>query len=220
MKQNTRTSIIFKTSLALMAALFLTAAVQAAETKIAVIDFKRVFDNYFKRKLAQAQIDDQKADAEKKLKGMSDEYQKANEDYKKLIDGATDQALSSQEQDKRKSAAEKKLLEIKEIQQSADAFRQNSDENLRLLSRRLVTTIVKDMREVIDAKAKEIGYTLVIDIQSGADVPVVLFNNGQNDITEEILSQLNATAPRALQKSDDTTQKATEKKDEKKEGRK
>ena len=32
--------------------------------------------------------------------------------------------------------------------------------------------------------------------------PVVLYNNGQNDLTEEILSQLNAGAPTGLQKGD------------------
>src|SRR6185437_7464111 len=125
MKMNTGKSV--KILVALVAASLLTATARA-EVKVAVIDLKRVFDNYWKRKQAQAQIDDQKADFEKKFKGMLDDYQKANEDYKKLIDSANDQAVAGDERDKRKSAAEKKLVEIKEIDQQATLFQKNSNE--------------------------------------------------------------------------------------------
>src|SRR5437879_12146467 len=121
----TNNPMLRKIFLALLAASLLTATAQA-ETKIAVIDLKRVFDNYWKKKQAQALVDDQKVDFDKKFKGMLDDYQKANEEYKKLIDSSTDQAVSTEERDKRKSAAEKKLLEIKEIEQTTDLFRKNS----------------------------------------------------------------------------------------------
>jgi outer membrane protein len=220
MKKNTATNVISKTLLALVAAYFLTAAAHAAETKIAVIDLKRVFDNYWKKKQAQAQIDDQKADFEKKFKGMSDDYQKANEEYKKLMESANDQAVSNDEREKRKSAAEKKLLEIKEIEQTANLYRKNSTENLDIQSRRMAGNILKDIRELIDARAKAAGYSLVIDTQSSADAAIVLYTNGQNDITEEILSQLNAGAPVGLAKPDEDKEKTNLKSDEKKEGRK
>src|SRR6185437_279759 len=189
---------------------------------VAVIDLKRVFDNYWKRKQAQAQIDDQKADFEKKFKGMLDDYQKANEDYKKLIDSANDQAVAGDERDKRKSAAEKKLVEIKEIDQQATLFQKNSNEMLSLQVRRMTENILKDIRELVDAKAKAGGYSLVLDTaaQSAAGTPVVLFSNGENDITAEILSQLNATAPIGLQKIEESKGKPIEKKDEGKEGKK
>jgi len=210
-----------KIFLALLAASLLTATVRA-ETKIAVIDLKRVFDNYWKKKQAQAQVDDQKADFDKKFKGMLEDYQKANEEYKKLFDSSTDQAVSGEERDKRKNAAEKKLLEIKEIEQTANLFQKNSNENLNIQVRRMTENILKDIRELIDAKAKAAGYALVIDTaaQSAAGTPIVLFTNGQNDITTEILSQLNAGAPIGLQRTEETKDKPNDRKDETKEGRK
>ena len=210
-----------KIFLALLAASFLTATARA-ETKIAVIDLKRVFDNYWKKKQAQAQVDDQKADFDKKFKGMLEDYQKANEEYKKLFDSSTDQAVSGEERDKRKNAAEKKLLEIKEIEQTANLFQKNSNENLNIQVRRMTENILKDIRELIDAKAKAAGYALVIDTaaQSAAGTPIVLFTNGQNDITTEILSQLNAGAPIGLQRTEETKDKPNDRKDETKEGRK
>ena len=216
--------LLSKALLAFLAASFLTATAQA-QTKIAVIDLKRVFDNYWKKKQAQALVDDQKADFDKKFKGMLDDYQKAKDEYKKLIDSSTDQAVSTEERDKRKSAAEKKLLEINEIEQTADLFRKNSNENLGIQIRRMTDNILKDIREMVEAKAKAEGYTLVIDSSaqiptSVGSTPVLLYTNGQNDITAEILSQLNAGAPIGLQKTEESKDKPNDKKDERKEGRK
>ena len=75
--------------------------------------------------------------------------------------------------------------------------------------------MVIEAHPAIDGKAKSAGYSLVLDAaaESVNNTPVLLFTNGENDITEAILSQLNATAPVELPKP-------AEKKDEKKPGEK
>ena len=221
MKTNTNT--LAKTLLVLVAAAVLTAAARA-DTKVAVIDLKRVFEKYWKTKQANADLDDQKADITKKKKGMLEDYQKANDDYKKLVESANDQAVSTDERERRKGAAEKKLMEIKEIEQTANLFQRNAEENLSLQVRRRTENILRDIRELIDAKAKAGGYSMVIDTsaqsRSIVPTPVLLYTNGENDLTEEILSQLNAAAPTALQRSDEDKEKLDDKKYEKKQGRK
>src|SRR3989441_10042687 len=152
-----------RTCLVLTIAFFLTGLSQAETNKIGIIDMQRVWDKYYKTKQAQAQVDDQTADFEKRKKGMLDDYQKANREYKKLMESAQDQAVSSDERDRRKSAAEKKLLEIKEIEQDANLYQRNSEENLALQIRRMTENILRDIRDLIDAKAKAGGYSLVID---------------------------------------------------------
>src|SRR6267143_935115 len=210
------------TFLALTIAFFLTVPSQAETNKIGIIDMQRVWDKYWKTKQAQAQVDDQTADFEKRKKAMLDDYQKANRDYKKLIDSAQDQAVSVEERDKRKSAAEKKLLEIKEIEQDANLFQRTTDEQLKMQARRMTENILRDIRDLVDAKAKAGGYTLVIDIaaKSAVGTPIVLYTNGQNDMTQEVLSQLNSTAPVGLVKSDDAKDATEDKKEEKKENKK
>ena len=152
---------------------------------------------------------------------MLDDYQKATGEYKKLLESAQDQAISSDERDRRKSAAEKKLLEIQQIQQDANLFQRTTDEQLKMLSRRMTENILRDIRDLVDAKAKAGGYTLVIDIgaKSAVGTPIVLYTNGQNDMTQEVLSELNSTAPTGLVKSD-AKEKVEAKKDEKKEDKK
>src|SRR5438093_3872800 len=206
------------TFLALTLVFFLIAPSQAETNKIGIIDMQRVFDKYYKTKLAQTQVDDQTADAEKRKKGILDDYQKANREYNKLMESAKDQAVSGDERDKRKSAAEKKLLEIKEIEQDANLFQRTTDEQLKMQARRMTETILRDIRELVEAKARAGGYTLVVDVaaNSAFGTPIVLYTNGQNDMTQEVLSQLNSTAPVGLLKSDESKDPNEEKKDEKK----
>ncbi|PYL00069.1 MAG: hypothetical protein DME19_06345 [Verrucomicrobia bacterium] len=223
-RMKTNLHILPRAFLALTAAVLLTAAAQVDTNRIAIIDLKRVFENYWLTKQANAQLEEQKADIKKKTQAMADDYAKANQEYKKLMDSANDQAVSGDEKDKRKSAAEKKLLEIKEIEQTANLYQRNSEENLGLQVHRHQGKILQNIRDLIEAKAKAEGYAMVIDVtaQSFNELhsPVVLYSSGQNDITEDILSNLNAGAPAGLQKPEEGKQKSGDKKDEKKQGRK
>jgi len=209
------------TFLALMLAILFTTPSQAETSKIGIIDMPRLFENYWKTKQAQALVDDQTADFAKRKKGILDDYQKANREYKRLFESAQDQAVSNDERDRRKSAAEKKLLEIQQIQQDANLFERTTDEQLKMQARRMTENILRDIRDLVDAKAKAGGYTLVIDIgaKSAVGTPIVLYTNGQNDMTQEVLSELNSTAPTGLVKSD-AKEKVEAKKDEKKEDKK
>ena len=218
MKMSTPNLTLARTFLALTIAFFLTASSQAETNKIGIIDIQRVWEKYYKTKLAQAQVDDQTADAEKRKRGMLDDYQKANREYKKLMESAQDQAVSSDERDKRKSSAEKKLLEIKEIEQDANLYQRTTDEQLKMQARRMTEIILRDIRDLVEAKARAGGYTLVIDVaaKSAVGTPIVLYTNGQNDMTQEVLSQLNSTAPVGLVKPEEGKDQTEDKKDEKK----
>ena len=105
MKTITPNPIRVGTFLAMMLAILLPVPSQAETNKIGIIDAPRVFENYWKTKQAQAQVDDQTTEFEKRKKGMLDDYQKADREYKKLYESAQDQAVSSDERDRRKSAA-------------------------------------------------------------------------------------------------------------------
>ena len=72
---------------------------------------------------------------------------------------------------------------------------------------------------VVSGKAKAAGFSLVIDTtaESIGGMPLVLYNNNENDMTESVIQQLNATAPPETASTDDSaTDKAGGKSDEKK----
>lgn len=179
--------------------MLLSAHTSLAQPKIAIIDLKKCFDSYWKTKQADTNLKDRAGDLDKARKGMMDDYQKAGEDYKKLLDSANDQAVASAEREKRKASAEKKLLEVRELEQSIGQFDRQSRTTLGEQQRRLRDNILKEIRDKVTAKAKGKGFSLVLDIaaESVNQTPVVIYSNGENDLSDEIISELNATAPAA-----------------------
>ena len=177
--------------------LLLTGPGLFAQNKIATIDLKRVFDGYWKTQQADGSLREKAAEFEKKNKLMVEDYQKATEEYKKVLDSASEAAVSAEEKDKRKKAAEAKLLEINEIEQSIKQFERSARAQISEQQRLMREKILNEIRELINTKAKAAEYNLVIDTaaESINTTPVILYKSGQADLTDEILTQLNATAP-------------------------
>jgi len=177
-----------------------------AQPKIAVINLKTVFDGYWKTKQSDVSIKDRQGEFEKERKKMVDDYQKANDDYRKLSESASDPAVSSEERDRRKKTAEGRLVEIKEIEQNIQAFDRQFRTQITDQIKRMRDNIMREIREVVNTKAKAASYTLVLDVaaESFNQTPIVLFNSGTPDLTEEVLTELNAKAPAgALDKPED-----------------
>lgn len=173
-------------------------SVQAQSTpKIGVIDLKKVFDGYWKTKQADANLKTQASELDKKRKDMIGDYEKLNAEYKKALDSANDTAVSAEEREKRKKAAEAKLMEIREIEQSVQQFDRQSRTVIMEKQRQMRDSILKELKDAINAKAKAANYDMVIDsaAETANGTPTVMFWNGQGDITDAVLSHLNANAP-------------------------
>jgi len=185
-----------------------------AEQKIAILDLKKIFDEYYKTKIADAVIKEDAADLDKQRKALTDQYQKLADDYKKALEDANNQAISFDEREKRKKAAEGKLIEINDIEQSIKQFDRTARGNLEEKQRIAREKILKEIQTIVNNKAKAGGYALVLDsaAEAASRTTVVLYTNGQDDLTPAVLKELNANAPNDLPKSD----KKEDKKDEKK----
>ena len=85
-----------------------------AQGRIATVDLRKLFDNYWKTKQADASLKDRAADIEKDHKAMIEEWKKAKDEYQTLLADANNQALSIEERDKRKKSAEEKFKLINE----------------------------------------------------------------------------------------------------------
>ncbi len=182
--------------LSLLAGLALLANVSSpahAQPKIATIDLRKVFDGYYKTKQADAQLKNRREDAEKQLKGMMDDYKKANDEYNKLIETSNDQAISAEERAKRKKSAESKLLELQDVKQNIQKFQAAEQANLDEQRNRMRERILGEIREVINAKAKAGNYTLVVDsaAESRNMTPIILYFTVDNDLTDVVLKDLN-----------------------------
>jgi len=191
-----------------------------AQGRIATIDLRKVFDNYWKTKQADAALKDRAADMEKEHKNMLEDWKKAKEDYQTLLNSANDQAVSLGERDKRKQAAEDKLKYIKETEETISQYERQARSTLDEQRRRMRDSILVEIRGVLTSRAKSAGYGLVVDTaaESINNTPIILFSNNDNDVTDDILKQLNAAAPPEPPKTEEKKDQkpADTKKDEKK----
>jgi outer membrane protein len=198
-----------------------------AQNRIATVDLRKIFDNYWKTKQADAALKDRQADLEKDDKTMRDDWKKAKDEYQTLLADANNQTLSIEERDKRKKAAEDKFKQIKDSEDAIVQYERQARANIDEQRKRMRDRIVEEIRTAVNGKAKAAGCALVID--SGAEsgngspatgtpgTPVFLYVNNENDMTDGVLALLNAGAPADMLKPEP---KPAGKKDEKQKDKK
>ena len=173
-----------------------------AQTKIATVDLKKLFDNYYKTKLAQAAIKERADQLDKDDKSMKDDLKKGSDDYQKLLQQANDQALSADERDRRKQAADEKLKQLQASKAAIDQFERQAQTTLGEQRQRMRDNILVEIKAAVATKAKSSGNTLVLDTAAETvnGTMAIVFSTGENDLTDAILAQLNAGAPIDLTK--------------------
>jgi outer membrane protein len=182
-----------------------TCAVQAQ--RITTVDLRKVFDNFWRTKQADAKLKEDAADLEKDRNLMVDQFQKGEVDYKKLLDGANDPAISTAERDKRKQEAENELLGLRDLEARIKQFDTTSRAALGEKQRRIRDNILSEIRETIKAQVKSGNYTLVIDTaaETPNGTPIILYSAGNDDLTDAVLDQLNVNAPLTTPNKSDAT---------------
>ncbi len=168
-----------------------------AQGRVATVDLRKVFDNYWKTKKADAALKDHAAEMEKDHKQMLDDWKKQKDDYQTLLSDANNQALSPDERDKRKKSAEDKLKQIKETEETIQQYERQARIQLDEQRKRMRDSLVEEIRTALNGMVKSAGYSLVLDTaaESVNNTPVVIYSSGDNDVTDTLLHQLNATAP-------------------------
>jgi Skp family chaperone for outer membrane proteins len=187
-----------------------------AQTRIATVDMRKLFDDYYKTKAARAVLDAQKADMEKEHANMVEDWKKQKDDYQTTLASASDQAVSTDEREKRKKLAEDKLKQVKKSEEGLVDYERSAQSTYQDQISRVHDKVIEEIRSVLEAKARSAGYALVLDVAAvGANgIPIVLYhNNTDSDLTQAILEQLNATAPPEAAKA---PEKQPEKKTDKK----
>jgi Skp family chaperone for outer membrane proteins len=167
-----------------------------AELKIATVDMRKVFEAYHKTAEANMAITNEAAEVEKGLKAMMADEDKAKEAGKQAFDRASDMSISAEEREKSKAASQDKAIEIQKMQTEIERYNAREQEELGTKRGQRISSIVKEIREVLNAMAVARGFDMVLDKsgETSPGVPVLLYTNGANDLTEALIKQLNAGA--------------------------
>lgn len=137
--------------------------------KIAVVDFRRVFEEYNKTKEYEKELEIKK------------------ERIRKEIDSRTKKIKDLQDKipllDKKEQKSKKENLEnlIKDL----DDYRRDKALDIRREYNDKIMELRDDILKVVDSYAKKRGYDLVID------TAIIVYNNKVLDITDEIIKIIN-----------------------------
>jgi Skp family chaperone for outer membrane proteins len=174
-----------------------------AQTKVGVIDLQKVFVGYWKTQKANAQITDRVTDYVKKRDEMMASYRASGEQYKELQVSAKDQSLGVEEREKRQRAVDAKFKELQESEVTFKQYERSMNETLNTQKDRMRASVLTEIQEVVARQAKAASYNLVFDIKADSQnlTPILLYNNGENDLTVSVLKELNASAPADFLKS-------------------
>jgi outer membrane protein len=183
----------------LLGFLFLApATVAMADLKVGVVDLSKAFDSYYKTKEAQARIKEKEEGYQKDIQDMKVDYDHMVEEAQKLRDAAQDPTLSTQARTEKQKALQAKAQDLNNMERR---IQETSTERNRELQDEIVRRhkeIVAEITKVVTDFSGPQGYDLVVDRSSSSTtgVPVVLFNSNKlTDITGDVISKLNATAP-------------------------
>jgi outer membrane protein len=174
-----------------------TAISASAQSKIATVDMKKIFNGYWKTKQATAALENRKLELRKEMKESAEAVEKAQTEYKQLLDQSNDQAISVDERDKRKQAAAAKAKEIGNSKVALEQFQRQAEAQLADQSQRMSGNLVTEIQKAVADKAKAGGCTAVLN---AAATEMVIYADPQVDLTDAVLAQLNAGAPIDLNK--------------------
>ena len=183
-----------KLTLAFLTAALLAATALSAEaqSKMASVDMKKLFNGYWKFKQSSSILEDRKASHRKELKAMADDLDKAQTAYKQLLEQANDQLISADERYKRKTAAAAKSKEVTNAKVALDQYQRQAETGLAELEQRLSGNLLTEIQKTVATKAKAGGYSAVIN---SAATEIIVYADAGSDLTESVLKDLNANAP-------------------------
>jgi len=196
-----RTAVKWAVGAALAAGCFFSPAGRAQDvlrdTGAVFVNLDRVFNEYYKTKIADAQLKTQAEEFNAERKKLIEELEKMQSAINSIRLDAQNKALSEEVRAKKRALVEEKMFEIREQESKVKRFDELRGRQLEDQSRRMRRTLVEEIREQIKNFARDRGYSAVVDSsgQSLNGVESVLYVDPRSDVTEKLLELLNKGNP-------------------------
>jgi outer membrane protein len=172
---------------------FPIAAFAQSSLKIGTVDVKRAFDEFNKKRDADAKLNDARNAAQKEFTDRADAYKKALDEINNLNKQLESPALSAEKKTQAAKERDDKIANIKNMEREINDFRQTRERQLQEQAMRMREGIVKEITDVVMEKVKAKNLDLVFD-KSGMSingVPVVMYSPDNDDFTNEVVTALN-----------------------------
>ncbi|MCM8527743.1 MAG: OmpH family outer membrane protein [Lentisphaeraceae bacterium] len=184
--------------------------------KIATIDMDRTFLDYYKTIGAEKKLKKQVRIMEDRAAEMERRHKTIVAEYQKLLNESSSVLLSEEARAQKKEEAENKAGEIKTIERTMRSFNKDARGMLAKQHNDSRQDILEEIKKVIEMIAKNKTVDLVLDTSGKTSnlISGVVYNKGNNDITEEVLSILNKGHEKEVEeyKKEKSSKKTEEKK--------
>ncbi len=172
---------------------FPIAAFAQGTLKIGTVDVRRAFDEYTRKKEADAKLNDARNAAQKEFTDRADAYKKVLDEINNLNKQLESPALNAEKKTQSAKERDDKIANIKNMEREINDFRQTRERQLQEQAMRMREGIVKEITDVVMEKVKAKNLDLVFD-KSGMSingVPVVMYAPDNDDFTNEVVAALN-----------------------------
>ena len=165
----------------------------ADDRKIVFVDLDKVFNEFYKTKLADAQLKQQAEEFKDERKTLVGDFKAMQEEFNKARDEAQNTALSEDVRNQKRAAAEEKLVEIREQESKIRRFDESRQKQLDEQSRRMRKRLVEEIQEVVSTFSRQQGYAAVVDSSGDSlnGVPIFVYTDARDDVTQQIVELLN-----------------------------
>lgn len=169
-----------------------------AATSIGVISLEKVYNGYWKTDVENKKLKTKQEEALERIKKLEESLRKEGTILGNMIKAMQDPRLAAAERSKRQQQVQTKQKELQQMQDAIRGFRERTQKDLELDMRKAREQIMEEIQQIVSAEAKKRKLNLVLDhaARSAAIAPIVVFNDGENDLTEDVLRQLNLSDPK------------------------
>ena len=170
-------------------------------SKVAVIDYNTILKEYFKAKDSQKQMEDLAANYQKERNerdaGLKTLVDSINALQKDLQDPALSDAKKKEKENQLKSKGEEGQVKQREMM----AFAQAASKILEDKRQRLTQELTEDINKALAQIAKN-KYSMVFVKPQVPSPGALIFSEGMDDVTSQVLGILNKDAPASSKKEE------------------
>jgi outer membrane protein len=161
----------------------------AAEQKVAIVDLKTVYNDFWETKKADKELKARQEKAQKELQGQLDTQKKLLTELQNMDRALRDPKLGLAERQRRQQAFAQKQKEYAETGRTLQDVQKTMVTRLREEQRKMQDDVMGKIKVIVSAVARKGGYTLVVDKN------ILLFSADEDDLTKDVLEKLNANDP-------------------------
>lgn len=170
-------------------------------SKIAVIDYNTILKDYYKAKDSQKQMEDLAANYQKERNerdaGLKTLVDSINALQKDLQDPALSDAKKKEKENQLKAKGEEGQVKQREMM----AFAQTASKILEDKRQRLTQELTEDINKAV-AQVSKNKYNLVFVKPQIPSPGALIFSEGMDDVTQQVLGILNKDAPAGAKKEE------------------